>query len=200
MIDQANSPLRNSSKMKTTTPGTPWCSDLEEATNAEQQSSGFFLKVHALMGQSTSLGANDCSKPSAGINSANSNVNDAESNLQHGNPSKVALENAINNVIVFVTDIQSGHVEDLIHGSSFGKVWWFFLHTKEQFCLWEPQSWGIPDYPLFTTHKVSYPVFTVPAFPGHQTTTIVFLIDLEQNTTQDLATALIHSLYVIYLA
>ncbi|KAI8810886.1 pyridoxamine 5'-phosphate oxidase-domain-containing protein [Cladochytrium replicatum] len=107
---------------------------------------------------------------------------DMESVVQHADPSNVAVENALNNVIVFVTDVRSGNVEDLIHGSRFGEVCWFFPHTKEQFRLSGTLHLVVsPDHPLVTTHKIGYPVFTGPTSPGHPTTTTIFPIDWEQK-------------------
>jgi hypothetical protein len=77
------------------------------------------------------------------------------------------FEERLQNTVLFVTDARSGSVEDLIHGSRFGEVSWFFPHTKEQFRLSGTLHLVVsPDHPLSTEKKVPLPFSDVRPIVG----------------------------------
>ncbi|KAI9354123.1 pyridoxamine 5'-phosphate oxidase-domain-containing protein [Zopfochytrium polystomum] len=74
---------------------------------------------------------------------------------------------ALSNVIMFATDIRSGSVEDLVHGSKFGEVCWFLPNTREQFRLSGQLHLVVsPTHSLSTAHRIPAAPFSSSArFP-----------------------------------
>lgn len=71
---------------------------------------------------------------------------------------KETEDRQLGSVLVFVTDARSGSVEDIIHGSRFGEVNWFFPDTKESFRLSGSLSLVLaPQHPLMQQHQIPAP-------------------------------------------
>ncbi|KAJ3329069.1 hypothetical protein HDU76_008711 [Blyttiomyces sp. JEL0837] len=85
------------------------------------------------------------------------------SSHRHATPSPLER---LANVMVFAIDVRSGSVEDLIHGSRFGEICWFFPHTREQFRIsGELHLVVAPDHLLSTQHKIAPPFSSTLHFP-----------------------------------
>ncbi|TPX76508.1 hypothetical protein CcCBS67573_g02225 [Chytriomyces confervae] len=72
----------------------------------------------------------------------------------------------LSNVLMFVVDVRSGSVEDVIHGSKFGEVCWIFPETHEQIRLSGQLHLILsPTHPLSQTHQIPEPFASSSHFP-----------------------------------
>ncbi|KAJ3227503.1 hypothetical protein HDU81_006701 [Chytriomyces hyalinus] len=72
----------------------------------------------------------------------------------------------LSNILMFVVDVRSGSVEDVIHGSKFGEVCWIFPETHEQIRLSGQLHLILsPTHPLSQTHQIPEPFASSSHFP-----------------------------------
>ena len=87
-----------------------------------------------------------------------------ESNVTDDNctPEKLA------NVLIFVCDIRSGLIQDLIHGSRFAEICWYFKTTHEQIRIsGELHVIASPHHPFSQEHLLPTPPYaTCRSFKG----------------------------------